>query len=333
MAELSSSSAAARASAFSAPGGLRLLALGGLLLVACILFMTVGARGSWAFILWFRGEKLAALLIVGASVAVSTLIFQTACGNRILTPAIMGVDALYVLIRTVLVFVLGGVGFASLPAEARFALDAGVLTGAAALLFGLVLGREARDVQRMVLAGMVMGVLFRSLASFLQRLIDPTEFSVVQSVSFARFNAVDGDLLWIAGGLCLVCLGVVWRMRHALDVLALGREASIGLGLDHGRMMRRTLMLSAALVAVSTALVGPVAFFGLLVTNLAHLVMRSHRHAVLLPASSLLAALILVAGQTLFERALGMAATLSVAVEFLGGLVFLFLLLRPGAAR
>jgi iron complex transport system permease protein len=117
-------------------------------------------------------------------------------------------------------------------------------------------------------------------------------------------------------------------MRHALDVAALGRETAISLGVEHGRVTRWTLVAVALLVSATTALVGPVAFFGLLVASLAYAVMRAQRHAVLLPASALIGALALVAGQTVFERVLGMASTLSVVVEFAGGLLFLFLLLR-----
>ena len=88
------------------------------------------------------------------------------------------------------------------------------------------------------------------------------------------------------------------------------------------------LGLVAVLVSVSTALVGPVAFFGLIVAGLAHGLMRTARHAALLPAAALSAAILLVGGQWLFERQLGQAATLSVVVEFAGGLFFLYLLLK-----
>ena len=66
----------------------------------------------------------------------------------------------------------------------------------------------------------------------------------------------------------------------------------------------------------------------LLVAGLAHGLAPSARHAVLLPAAGLIGAVILVVGQTLFERLMGQTATLSVVVEFAGGLFFLFLLLK-----
>ena len=294
--------------------------------------MTIGARGDWGFVLSFRGAKLLALLVVGASMAVATVLFQTISGNRILTPSIMGFDALFVLLQTGLVFAFGGFGLSSMPAEARFGLELALLLGAALLLFGTLLGGRRQDLHRMILVRIIFGVLFRSLASFMQRLIDPNEYAVVQSASYARFNAVETDLLAIAGVLTAGALIAAWRLRHRLDVMALGRDHAVSLGVNDRRTLFATLGIVAVLVSVSTALVGPVTFFGLLVASLAHSLMRDHRHGVLMPAAALIAGIVLVFGQTLIERVFEFATTLSVAVEFTGGLVFLFLVLR-GTAR
>ena len=117
-------------------------------------------------------------------------------------------------------------------------------------------------------------------------------------------------------------------MALALDVAGLGRDTARGLGLNHDRVVMTALLLMAAMVSVSTALVGPITFLGLLTASLARQLTGSHRHAVLLPAAAILGALILVAGQFLFERLLGSQSALAVIVEFFGGLVFLFLVLK-----
>nr|WP_245218787.1 iron chelate uptake ABC transporter family permease subunit [Rubellimicrobium aerolatum] len=302
-----------------------------LLLALCAAFLTLGARGDWGFVLAWRGTRLAALLVVGAAIATATVLFQTVSGNRILTPSVMGFDALFVLLQTGLVFALGGVGAAALPALLRFGLEFGLLMGAALLLFGTLLGSARQDLHRMVLTGLILGVLFRSLSGFLQRLIDPNDFVVAQASSFASFGAIDSQLLALAAFLSAAAGLGAWRMRHRLDVLALGRDPAIGLGLDHARSVLLVLVLVAALVSASTALVGPVTFFGLLVTALADRLMRTHRHALLLPAAALIAGIALVGGQLVVERLLGLTATLGVVVEFLGGLAFLVLVLRERA--
>ncbi|MFN3273838.1 MAG: iron chelate uptake ABC transporter family permease subunit [Paracoccus sp. (in: a-proteobacteria)] len=304
--------------------GLALLLAG---LSALWMWQGLGA-GNRGFILGLRATKLAALVVVGVAVGVATVLFQTVAANRVLTPSIMGFDALYVLLQTGLIAGLGTSGFVGLPQGGKFLAEIAVMAVLACLLFGTLLLRGARDVPRMILTGVILGVLFRSVAGFLGRVMDPNEFAVVQAVSFASFNRVEAGLIPIAMAVTAAAVGLAWRMSARLDVLALGRDAAVSLGLRHQAVVLAVLALVAVLVSVSTALVGPVAFFGLIVAGLAHGLMRCAAHAVLLPAAGLIAACLLVGGQWLFERQLGQAATLSVVVEFAGGLFFLYLLLK-----
>lgn len=305
-----------------------LAALTGASMVA---FMTLGANGQWDFVLPFRGAKLAALLLVAYAIAVSTVLFQTITHNRILTPSVMGFDALYVLIQTLGVFWLGLDRLAQVDIRLKFGVEVVVMVVLATLLFRWLFSGAARSLHLLMLVGIVFGVLFRSLTSFMVRLIDPNEFLVLQDRLFASFNLVAQDLLAISA---LVVLGVSvigWRMRHTFDTLALGRDLAVNLGLDYPKLVMRLLVLIAILVSVATALVGPVTFFGLLVANLAYLLMRSDRHRLVLPAATMLAALFLVGGQVVLERVLAFDTSLSVVVEFLGGLMFIALLLRKVA--
>ena len=304
----------------------------GLLLALCaVLFLTLGARGNWEFVLWLRGGKLISLLVVAAAVSTATLLFQAVTRNHILTPSIMGFDALYMMILAVAVFGLGGMGLRDLPEWVVFTVNLGVLTGASVALFGTLLGQYQADLMRMILTGIVFGILFRSLTSFLLRMIDPNEFSFVQVRSFARFGEANPTLLTISVVLCLAILVACWFYRFRLDVLALGFEIATSLGEPVARRQIRVLILISGLVAVSTALVGPVAFLGLLVVSLARLVTPDPGHAILLPLSALIAGIVLVGGQTILERVLGFTTPLSAVIDFVGGVVFLGLILTKGA--
>lgn len=288
-------------------------------------FLFAGLRGNIGFVLELRLMQAAGLLQVAVAVAVSTVVFQTITANRILSPSIMGIDALYLFSQTALVFVLGGVGFASLPAGWKFVGEAALMTGLCVVLFVPMLRRRS-DMMLMILTGMVLGILFRSFSSLLARLIDPNDFAVLQGASFARFQSLDGTLLVIAMLVTVAGATVAWRVRHVLDVLALGRDAATGLGLDWNRWVTGLLMLVACMVAASTALVGPLAFLGLLVVALAERACGTQRHAVLLPAASAVAVVVLVGAQILSRMGLGGAGPISLVVEFMGGLVFLALL-------
>lgn len=303
----------------------RLLGLGIAALAVAGAFLGIGLKGNIAFVLELRLLKLAALVQVGVAIAVSTVIFQTVTGNRILTPSIMGLDALYLFGQMLLVFLLGGIGYVTLDPQLKFGLEVALLMGLSCAVL-LPMFRSRLDMGLMLLAGVVFGVLFRSLQSLLARLIDPNEFAVAQSASFANFNAVRTDLLVFAAIVTVASVIVAWRARHVLDVVSLGPDAATGLGVSWAGTVTGLLLLVSALVAVSTALVGPVAFFGLLVAALAERIVDSRRHGTLLPAAALTGIIVLVGGQTLFQHALGNAAALGVVIEFVGGLVFLLLL-------
>lgn len=297
----------------------------GLAATVCVVFLFAGLRGNIGFVLGLRLSQLLGLVQVAVSAAVSTVIFQTITGNRILSPSIMGLDALYLFCQTALVFALGGFGYAALSSGWKFSGEVVLMMVASAALF-LPMLRRRTDMMLMILTGFVLGFLFRSLSALVARLIDPNEFAVLQGASFAAFQSLDGQLLVIGGAVTALGSLVAWRARHVLDVIALGRDAAVGLGLAWNRWVTGLLLLVACLVATSTALVGPLAFLGLLVVALAERISASRRHGTLLPAAAGVAVIVLVGAQTLARMGFGGAVVVSVVVEFVGGLVFLALL-------
>ena len=295
---------------------------------AAALFMTYDLKGSLAFALELRGRKLAGMTLVGFAVAYASVLFHTATQNRILTPSLMGFDALYILIQTGAAFVFGAVAFLSLDVRLRFGLEAAAMLGFAAVLYRLLFGRESRDLFRLVLAGIIAGTIFSSLTALLTRLIDPNEFMTLQDLLFANFSAMNQDLLLAAGAIAGATVLLTRPLWPRLDAAALGREPAINLGVNHRRLTRQCLAAIAVLVSVSTALVGPVAFLGLLVSNLAYQLTGTFRHRYTLAAAGLLAAFSLIGGQFVLQEVFASEVRLSVIISFAGGSYFILLLLR-----
>ncbi|WP_394893283.1 iron chelate uptake ABC transporter family permease subunit [Mesorhizobium sp. AaZ16] len=303
----------------------RLAAMAAVALLVGVAFMTIGLRGNLAFAIELRAVRLAAMVLVGVAVAVSTVVFQTVCANRIITPSIMGLDALYVFCQTALVFALTGFGFAGMDPRLHFLGNFTAMTCLALMLF-LPMLRRRFDLTLMLLTGVVLGVLFRSLTTLLARLLDPNDFAVLQGAVFASFNTVEPGLLLLAGVITVAGVATAWRARHVLDVLALGSDTAIGLGVAWRGTAAGLLVIVAALVSASTALVGPMAFLGLLVVSLAERIVGTSRHSILLPAAAFTAIIVLVGGQTVLQHALGGEGSLGIVVEFVGGIVFLAIL-------
>lgn len=307
--------------------GVKLGLLALLALVCVLMFMTIQVKTDWAFVLQYRGSKLAAMVLVAYAVGVSTVLFHSITHNRILTPAIMGFDALYLLIQTSLAYVFGMQAVSTFSPTWKFAGETAVMVLMAFVLFRALFSGAVRSLHLMLLVGVVLGVLFRALTGLMLRLIDPSEFGSLQDRFFASFNVVAVDLL-LASSVALVLLSLfLWRIRHSFDVIALGRDMAISLGVDYQKRVMQILFCIAVLVSISTALVGPVTFLGLLVTNLAYQFIGNMRHRYTLAASVLLGVVALVGGQLILEYVLGYNSALSMVIEFIGGMVFLLLLL------
>ncbi|WP_440201788.1 iron chelate uptake ABC transporter family permease subunit [Actinobacillus pleuropneumoniae] len=301
--------------------------LTGILFASSLFFMAYNANGNWDFVLPFRGKKLVLLLTIAYTIGVSTLLFQTLTNNPILTPSILGFDSLYLLIQTALVFTLGGVGFTQLDLISKFGIETSLMLFGSLLLFR-TLNKNNTDLARMILVGVIFGVLFRSLNNLLQRMIDPEEFAVAQSTSFASFNTANPTLLWISVSITILSACWIWHHRHKLDILLLGKDRAIGLGLNYSQFTRQLLVRCALLVAVSTALVGPILFLGLLVCALVNAISPVIAHSVRIPMTVIISSITLVLGQAVFEQLLKMQGVLSVVIEFAGGIVFIYLILK-----
>ncbi len=305
--------------------------LGILLVLAAVfsvLYLFQGLNGSYDYALPRRAVKVLAMALTGVAIAYSTVIFQTITHNRILTPSIMGLDSLYILLQTVLIFFLGSTHVTIVNKQVNFVLSVGAMVLFALLLYQFLFKAGKRPIYFLLLVGIIVGTFFQSISTFLQVLIDPNEFLRVQDKTFASFNNINGDLVWWALGILIVSLIIGWRKFNELDVLSLGRDTAINLGVNHDKIVKMMLILSSVLIAVSTALVGPITFFGLIVANLSYQFFKTYKHSVLVAGASVLSIIALVGGQWAVERVFTFSTTLSVIINFAGGAYFIYLLLK-----
>ena len=297
--------------------------------VCSVLFLVYGLNpNSYQYALSRRIPKLIAIAMTGSGVAVSSVVFQTVTNNRILTPSVLGLDSLYNLFQTLIVFSLGSLNVALMGSNLNFLIAGGLMIVFSLFLFKMMFRRENTNLFFLLMIGMIFGTLFSSLSSFMQMVMDPNEFLIVQNKMFASFNNVKSSLL----GISMITMGLTlfWVLKDVkkLDVLALGKEQAINLGIDYDRMVRKLLIAVAILVSVSTALVGPVTFLGILVTNLAYQMINDYRHILIIPTSILLSLLALIGGQFLVERVFQFNTTIGVIINFIGGLYFIYILLK-----
>ncbi|ATG66736.1 iron ABC transporter permease [Campylobacter coli] len=305
----------------------KILILAFLTLIMALVFVFAGLKDFDEYALKNRFLQIAAIVIVAICIAISTVIFQTLCNNKILTPAIIGLDSLYMLLQSALVFSLGSANLSVYRNDINF-----LITLACMVVFSLglykILFSSDKSIYLIMLLGLIFGTLFSTLSSFFEILIDPDEFMVIQGRMFASFDNVAFDVLALAYIVTLLSFIWIFRYMKFLDPLSLGKDLSINLGINYQKISKHLMIIIAILTSISTALVGPITFLGLLVVNITYELFKTAKHSILLLACILISILALLGGVFFVSRIFDYNTTISVIINFLGGIYFIYLVLK-----
>lgn len=287
-----------------------------------------GTSGFWR-ITQIRATNLVVIAVVVTCQATATVAFQSATNNRIITPSIMGFEALYVAIQTTAVYFLGAAGVSAVQGLWQFAMIALMMIFAMAL-YGWLLSGKYGNIQVMLLVGIVLGGGLGSISTFMQRMLTPSEFDVLTARLFGSVSNADSSYLPLAIPLCVAAAAALWIRAGRLDVVALGRDMATKLGLNHRREVMIVLFLVTILMAVSTALVGPLTFLGFLVATLTYQIADTHDHRYMFPMAALAGFVILTGAYFVLNNIFYAEGAVSIIIEAVGGSVFLFVILRKG---
>lgn len=304
-----------------------ILSILALVLICSFLFIGVNSI-NFKYALYRRIPKIYAMILTGGAIGFSSLIFQTVTNNRILTPSILGIDSLYVLLQTSVVFLLGSSSVIMSDGNINFIITIASMLLFSSLMYKFIFKKGSKNIFTLLLVGVVCGTLFESLTTFMQVLIDPVEFQMVQDKMQASFNNINTDLLFISSIVIIICIGYVYDYLKILDVMSLGRDEAINLGVDYDKMVKKMLIIVVLLTSVATALVGPITFLGLLVVNIARQLISSYKHSTLGVATILISIVALIGGQLLVEQLMNFGVSVSIIINFVGGIYFIYLVMK-----
>lgn len=291
--------------------------------------MPPGTSGFWR-IAELRGTSVVVMLVVAFCQAMATVSFQTVTNNRIITPSIMGFESLYVAVQTAAVFFLGAAGITAVQGIPQFILQVLVMVGLSVALYGWLLSGRYGNLQVMLLIGIIVGGGLGSVSTFMQRLLSPSEFDILTARLFGSIAHAEASYLPIAIPVCLVAGGLLWTRSRRLDVMALGRDTTTNLGLNHRAELLRSLLLVSVLMAISTALVGPMTFLGFLVATLAYQLADTHDHRYVFPVAVLTGFVVLAGAYFIMKNVFYAQGVVSIIIEVIGGSLFLYFILRKG---
>ena len=306
-----------------------MLALLVLLAAAGYLFVAVNFSNSELLLysMKIRTPKLAAMLITAFAIGGASIVFQSIINNTIVTPCLLGMNSLYTLIHTAVVFFAGSGSIIAVNANLSFAVDVALMGIVATVIYSYLFQKTNHNVLYVLLIGTVLTSFFSSIQSTLTRVMDPNEYDALLATLVASFSNITSEIITLSLVLLAAIIFFLRKDLALLDVLTLGKQQAINLGVDYDRSIRRLLLGVTLCIAVATAMVGPISFLGLIIANIARQLFKTYRHTYLILGSALIGMVVLVAGQMVVERVYHYAVPVSVFITMGGGIYFLYLLL------
>lgn len=299
-----------------------------LVLAACAAYLLVDVNPKYfSYAMSLRIPKLIVMLIAAFAIGGASLVFQSIINNTIVTPCLLGMNSLYTLIHTAVVFVAGSGSILAVNANVAFAVDLVLMGLSATVIYGYLFKKTNYNVLYVLLIGTVLTSFFGSIQSTLTRIMDPNEYDSLLTTLVASFSNVNAEIIVFSLVVLALLIVALRRDLALLDVLTLGKEQAINLGVDYDKSVRRLLLGVTLAIAVATAVVGPISFMGLIIANLSRQLLKTFRHSQLIAGSALFGMIILVAGQLIVEHVYTYAIPISVFITVGGGVYFLYLLL------
>ncbi|KSU66063.1 iron chelate uptake ABC transporter family permease subunit [Arthrobacter sp. NIO-1057] len=291
--------------------------------------MPAGSTGFWV-IAKLRASNILTMVIVALCQSIATVAFQTVTNNRIITPSIMGFESLYRVVQTGAVFFLGVAGITFFTGVGQFVLQVALMVGLSVALYGWLLSGKLGNIQIMLLVGIIIGTGLGSVSTFMQRLLTPSEFDVLTARLFGSMANADMSYMPVAIPLVIIAGGYLVLSSKKMNILALGKETTINLGINHRREVMKTLFFVSILMAVTTALIGPLTFLGFLVATLAYQLADTYDHRYIYPMSFLVGFVVLAGAYFIMKNLFYAQGVVGIIIEAVGGITFLIFILRKG---
>lgn len=287
----------------------------------------------FGFAMGIRTPKLVVMILTAFCIGSATVVFQSIIQNTVVTPCLLGMNSLYILVHTLMVFLFGSGSVLVTSKMLSFTLDMAVMAAASVLVYGVLFRKAKGNVLYILLTGTVMATLFGSITSTLQRVMDPNEYATLQNALIASFHKVNSGIILFS---IVAIVGIILWLRKELallDVITLGKDQAVNLGVDYDRTVRKLLIGVTLFIAIATAMVGPISFLGLIIANLSRQMFKTYRHIVLVWGAAFLGMAALLAGQALIEHMFSFSANIGVFINIGGGVYFLYLLMKNSAMQ
>lgn len=265
--------------------------------IFAIIFGDDTIKDSWqTIVLDFRIPKAITAVLVGSGLSISGLLMQTLFRNPLAGPFVLGISSGASLGVALLILgssIFGGV-FLSISFS-NWAIAIAASLGSFLVLSAVILAaNKVRNTMSILIIGLMFGSFTSAIISMLSYFSEAQEIQQYIFWSFGSLGNLSWDELAIFFSIYLIGLIGVFTIIKPLNSLLLGENYAKSLGVNVKQSRIIILLITSLLTGVITAFSGPIAFIGLAVPHLAKLIFTTSNHKILIPATALTGALVLL---------------------------------------
>jgi iron complex transport system permease protein len=266
--------------------------------------------------------------LTGAVLGVSGTLMQGLFRNPIVEPGLAGTSA-GAAVGAAFVFVFGNTAFTRPLGTLAVPVLAFVgAFGATMLVYRLSTAFGKVHVFTLLLAGIAVNAVCSAGTGFLSYVARDPQARNITFWNLGTFTTADWRGVTLVAVAFVACIGWALGSSKALNALMLGEEEAAYLGVDPERLIMRLLVVNTIMVAVATAMVGVIAFIGLVIPHVLRM-LKSSDYDFLLPASALLGALVMEVIDVVARIIIPPAELpIGIITAVVGAPVFLLILMR-----
>lgn len=241
---------------------------------------------------YLRLPKMLTAILAGVALSVSGMMMQTLFRNPLAGPYILGVSSgacLGVAIATLI-----GAQLTIHLATSAIA-SAAIIGSTAVLIMMLPVARKVKDNVSLLIIGMMFGAVAGALVNVMQNISNPDSLKVFITWTLGSLSNVGWGELAVMSAIIIIGMIIVITMMKPLNGLLLGETYAQGLGINVQRVRTWIVVATGLLAGAVTAFCGPIAFVGVAVPHIARGLMRTSNHRIIIPASALIGANLLLA--------------------------------------
>lgn len=262
-----------------------------------IIFGGVPLKSSWeTIILNYRLPKTITAILVGSGLSISGLLMQTLFRNPLAGPFVLGISSGASLGVAILILGAGlfGGALGSIVTSNWSTAIAASLGSFLVLLAVITAANKVRNTMSILIIGLMFGSLTSAIISVLSYF---SEAEQIQQYIFWSFGSL-GNLSWnellVFSSIYFAGISALFSVIKPLNSFLLGENYAKSLGINIKRSRNIILLVTSLLTGVITAFAGPIAFVGIAVPHIAKMFFSSSNHKILIPASALTGAIILL---------------------------------------